>query len=148
MGGSRYFAGRCSLSNVSCRAPNRSSSAPDQWQTSSAIARIFAIRDWELGVSLFTWVALRTSESVSLGVLKKDARPSDIAPTLACRLEESSSKLPELFDCTEGSVSIGVGVSSLSCSSTVANESGSLPNFFPYCDFMRESICCSPRNSR
>jgi hypothetical protein len=83
-----------------------------------------------------------------LGVLKKASRLSDTAPTLVCHLEESSSKLPELFNCAKGSVLISISISSLSCLSTLANDSDNLPIFFPYCDFMRESICCSPRNSQ
>jgi hypothetical protein len=57
-------------------------------------------------------------------------------------------KLPGLRDHVEGGVSLGVGVSSLSCSSTVTNEAGGLPILFPYCDFMSDSICCGPRKGR
>jgi hypothetical protein len=78
---------------------------------------------------------------VACGVLTKDSRLPATAPVLTCHLAGSNSKLPELFDFADGGVRIGVGVSSLSDSSTVANESGSLPIFFPYCDFMIESIC-------
>jgi hypothetical protein len=78
---------------------------------------------------------------VACGILVKDSRLPATAPILVCRLAGSNLKLPELFDFADGGVRIGVGISSLSDSSTVVNESGGLPIFFPYCDFMIESIC-------
>jgi hypothetical protein len=78
---------------------------------------------------------------VACGVLMKDSRLPATAPVLVRHLAGSNSKLPELFNFADGRVRISVGVSSLSDSSTVANESGSLPIFFLYCNFMIESIC-------
>ena len=88
------------------------------------------------------------SASEALGVFAKEARLPEMAPSLACRLEGRISKPPELGDRIEGGVSLGVGVSSLSCLSTVVNKAGGLPSLFPYCDFMSNSICCSPRKVR
>ena len=83
--------------------------------------------------------------SEALGVFAKEARFPEMAPSLICHLVGNTSKPPELGDCVKGGISLGVGVSSLSCSSTVVNEAGGLPILFPYCDFMSNSICCGPR---
>jgi hypothetical protein len=97
---------------------------------------------------LSTPTKLGVSASDALGVFTKEARLPEIAPSLICHLVGRTSKLPELHDRVEGGVSLGVGVSSLSCSSTVANEAGGLPILFPYCNFMSDSICCGPRKGR
>ena len=110
------------------------------------MARIFAIQEEGLSKASFSRVAKGTSESVTLGELARKARLP--APSVVRRLTESNSNLLEFVDCAEGGVSIGVGVSSLSCSSTSANEAGGLLSFFPYCDFISESICCGPRRGR
>jgi hypothetical protein len=97
---------------------------------------------------LSTPTRLGVSASDALGIFAKEARLPEIAPSLICRLVGRTSKPPELHDRVEGGVSLGVGVSSLSCSSTIANEAGGLPILFPYCDFMSDSICCGPRKGR
>jgi hypothetical protein len=81
------------------------------------------------------------SESVACGALTRDVRLPATAPVLVCHLVGSNSKLPELFNFADGRVNIGIGISSRSNLSTVANESGSLPTFFLYCDFMSDPIC-------
>ena len=92
---------------------------------------------------------LEASASDALGVLVRNSESADTAPVLACRFGRgNSSKAPELLDRADGGVRLGVGVSSRPCSSTVAKESGSLPIFLPYCDFMWESICWGPRRGR
>ena len=96
-------------------------------------------------MSLFTPTQLGVLASEAIGVFAKEARFPEIAPSLICRLVGNTSRPPKLGDLFEGGVSLGVGVSSLSCSSTIANEVGGLPILCPYCDFMSDSICCGPR---
>ena len=89
---------------------------------------------------------LEASASDVLGMLMCNSESVDTAPVLACRFGCGNSlKPPELLDRADRGVKLGIGVSSRPCSSTVAKESGSLPIFLPYCDFMRESICWGPR---
>ena len=83
-----------------------------------------------------------TSDSAAAGVLVSDAESPEIALVLECRFKHwNLSKLPELKDCADGGVSIGVGVSSHSSSSTIVNEAGGLPTFLLNWDFMSDSIC-------
>ena len=92
---------------------------------------------------------LGASASDALGVFMRNSESADTAPVLVCHFGcGNSSKPPELLDRTDRGVKLGVGVSSRPCSSTVAKESGSLPIFLPYCNFMRESICWGPRRGR
>ena len=85
---------------------------------------------------------LGASASDALGMFMHNSEFADTAPVLVCRFGcGNSSKLPELLDRADRGVKLGVGVSSQPCSSMVAKESGSLPIFLLYCDFMRESIC-------
>ena len=95
-------------------------------------------------MSLFTPTQLGDSASEALGIFMKEAGFPEIAPLICC-LVGNTLKPPELGDHVKGGISLGVGVSVLSCSSTIANEAGGLPILFPYCDFMSDSICCSPR---
>ena len=85
---------------------------------------------------------LGASASDALGVLMRNSESTDTAPVLVCRFRcGNSSKPPELLDRADGGVKLGIGVSSQPCLSMVVKESGSLPIFLPYCNFMRESIC-------
>ena len=96
-----------------------------------------------------TSIMLEASVSDALGVLMRNSESVDTAPVLVCHFGHgNSSKPPELLDRADGGVKLGIGVSSQPCLSTVAKESGSLPIFLPYCDFMRESICWGPRRGR
>ena len=94
---------------------------------------------------LFTPTQLGVSASEALGVFAKEARFPEIAPSLVCHLVGDTSRLPKLCDHVKGGISLGIGVSSLSCLSTIVNEAGGLPILFLYCDFMSDSICCSLR---
>ena len=87
-------------------------------------------------------IMLGTSVSDVLGMFVCNSESVDTAPVLACHFGcENSSKPLELLDRADRGVKLGVGVSSQPCSSTVVKESGSLPIFLLYCNFMRESIC-------
>jgi hypothetical protein len=106
------------------------------------MTRMLANREVGLiGVSLACAEAA-VSVSFALVVLACRRISTDTTPAPGRRLVmDSISKPPVSVDLADTTVSTGVGVSSRSCSSTVAKDSGLLLDFGPYWDLTMESMC-------